>query len=229
MQAAMAGVFIAFEGIEGCGKTTQIRLLCDYLKARGLDVVLTREPGGTAIGDKIRALLLDAQHAGMSPITELLLYEAARNQHIEEVIRPALAAGRIVLCDRYADATTAYQGAARRIDPKFVSEVHRIATGGLMPKLMILLDLSPEEGLKRAMERNSCEEIAGRQDRFEREEMSFHRRVREGYLAIARAEPGRVVVVDAAQGIDVIQRNIVEIVEGKLKPRWTLGRRDVRT
>lgn len=212
----MKGIFISFEGIEGCGKTTQIRLLVDELRKKKRDVVLTREPGGTAIGDKIRSILLDAAHDGMTPVAELLLYAAARNQHIAQVIAPAIGDGRVVLCDRYADATTAYQGAARRIDPEVIDGVHHIATGGLMPDLTILLDCQPEVGLARALARNSGDNSMKGQDRFEREEMDFHKRVREGYLAIARREPGRVVVVDAAQDAGAIHQHILEVVLKKL-------------
>ncbi len=209
----MAGTFITFEGIEGCGKSTQISLLAEYLARKGNEVVLTREPGGTQIGERIRSVLLDASHDGMAPIAELLLYAAARCQHIAEVIRPALDAGKVVLCDRYADATTAYQGAARRIDAATLAEVHRIATGGLMPELTILLDCAPSEGLSRAHARIAAGGQAAHEDRFEREAMAFHERVRQGYLAIAKSEPGRVKVIDASASIEEIQMRIADAVE----------------
>lgn len=209
----MNGFFITFEGIEGCGKTTQIRLLAERLKEQGRELLLTREPGGTEIGERIRSVLLDSAHRDMSPVTELLLYGAARNQHVREVIRPALERGAVVLCDRYADATTAYQGAARRIDARTIDEVHRVATEGLWPALTLLLDMPAPVGLARAQDRNLFENLTGREDRFEREELAFHERVREGYLAIARREPGRVVVIDADRSIGEIQAEIASVVE----------------
>jgi len=215
----MNGFFITFEGIEGCGKTTQIRLLAKGLKEGGREVVLTREPGGTEIGERIRAVLLDASSCGMSPITDLMLYGAARNQHVREVIRPALERGAVVLCDRYADATTAYQGAARRIDVKTIDEVHRVATEGVWPQLTLLLDMPASEGLSRARERNLHEDIAGREDRFEREELDFHERVRSGYLAIAKREPSRVVIVDAGRSIEDMQAKIASVVEKALSKK----------
>lgn len=213
MFAAMSGVFITFEGIEGSGKSTQIHLLEESLKRRNLDLLLTREPGGTAIGEKIRSILLDAAHAGMAPVAELLLYAASRNQHVEEVIRPALGKGRVVLCDRYADATAAYQGAARNIDPDVIADLYQIATGGLAPDLTLLLDCPEDMGLGRARARNSRDPSSCNADRFEREELDFHRRVREGYLAIARAEPNRVVVVDSTKEKTALHAEIVAIVD----------------
>lgn len=208
----MAGLFITFEGIEGCGKTTQIRLLEDFLKLRSHDVVLTREPGGTRIGDQIRKILLSVENKGMFPVAELFLYAAARNQHVEEVIRPALKEGKIVLCDRFADATTAYQGAARRIGRDVLTEVHKIATSGMSPDLTILMDLPAEAGLKRAWERNEKEKLAGKEDRFEQEAVDFHERVRAGYLAIAREEPFRMKIVNAEEPVDSVHQRIVQEV-----------------
>jgi len=213
----MKSSFITFEGIEGCGKSTQIRLLWDRLAKDGVDALLTREPGGTRIGERIRAVLLDASHQGMTPVTELMLYAAARHQHVEEVIEPALKAGRMVLCDRYADATTAYQGAARRVDPELIKSIHKIATGGLTPDLTILLDLPAKEGLSRAIARNARDGTEPGHDRFEREELAFHERVREGYLAIARSEPKRVIVVDALGTKEELHEKIFALVTKKLK------------
>lgn len=206
----MAGLFVTFEGVEGCGKTTQIRLLEDFLKLRSHDTILTREPGGTHIGDQIRKVLLSVENRGMFPVTELFLYAAARSQHVEEVIGPALKDGKIVLCDRFSDATTAYQGAARKIERDFLSQVHKIATGGLKPDLTILLDLPAEIGLKRAWERNERERLTGKEDRFEQEAVEFHERVREGYLEIAREEPFRVKVFNALEPIDNVHQRIVQ-------------------
>lgn len=208
----MAGIFITFEGIEGCGKTTQIRLLEDFLKLRSHDTILTREPGGTKIGDQIRKILLSVENRGMFPVAELFLYAAARSQHVEEVIKPALKDGKIVLCDRFADATTAYQGAARKIERDFLKQVHQIATGGLKPDLTILLDLPAGTGLKRAWDRNEREQIRGKEDRFEQEAIDFHERVREGYLEIAREEPFRVKIVNASELVDSVHRGIIQEV-----------------
>ncbi len=212
----MAGIFITFEGIEGCGKTTQIKLLDDELREMGFPTVLTREPGGTPISERIRAILLDPASSKISPKTELLLYAAGRNQHIYEVISPAISSEKIVLCDRYADATTAYQGAARDIAPEIIESVHRIATDGLMPDLTILLDCDVEVGLSRAIKRNSEESISGSGDRFEREKIEFHQRVREGYLKISSLEPARVKVFDATEEPSVIHSKILSEVKRKI-------------
>ncbi len=212
----MAKMFITFEGIEGCGKTTQIRLLAEALRAAHQEMVLTREPGGTIIGEQIRKVLMDASHREMTPLAELLLYEAARHQHVVEVIEPALAADRIVLCDRFFDSTTAYQGAARYLDADLIVQLNRIATDGRRPDLTILLDCPVEEGLARARHRNERDATDGAEDRFEREELDFHRRVREGFLAIAQAEPERVAVVPLAESIDTTHKRILQIVEEKL-------------
>ena len=215
----MKGTFITFEGIEGCGKTTQIKLLAEALRGDGRDIVLTREPGGTTIGERIRSVLLDSAHRQMAPIAELLLYAAARNQHVEEVIIPSLEAGKTVLCDRYADATTAYQGAAREIDPEVLRAVHDVATEGLWPKLTVLLDLPASEGLGRARDRNLRDAEASREDRFEREAMDFHERVRTGYLAIAKREPKRFAVIDASGKAEEVQGRIHKAVYDFLNSR----------
>ena len=220
----MRGKFITFEGIEGCGKTTQIALLADALRSDGHNIVLTREPGGTVIGERIRQVLLDGAHSAMAPLAELFLYAAARNQHVEEVILPALEAGKTVLCDRYADATTAYQGTARDLDPEILAEVHRIATEGLWPDLTVLLDLPAQEGLTRALERNrKCAE-SSKEDRFEREALEFHERVRAGYLEIARKDPNRVVVTDATGSVEDLHKRVLSTVNDFLSihdPRST--------
>lgn len=205
----MKGKFITFEGIEGCGKTTQIKLLDEYLQKKGSKTVLTREPGGTAIGDNIRKVLLDPTHKIMDPVTELLLYAAARKQHIEELIKPSLDSGKTVLCDRYSDSTTAYQGAARKLDMGLLARVDKIATGGLKPDVTILLDIYAKEGLKRALGRGSP-------DRFEQENISFHERVRTGYLKIAKAEPDRVFVVNGMKNVQDIHKEIILSLRGRL-------------
>jgi dTMP kinase len=195
------GVFISFEGVEGCGKSTQIALLHDYLTAQGRDCMVTREPGGTPIAEAIRALVLDPAHEAMTPETELLLYAAARAQHVRERIEPALAAGQVVLCDRYADSTTAYQGGGRGFDHRKLAQLHEWATGGRWPDRTFLLDLPAEAGLERAR-------LRGRKDRIEREDIAFHQRVRTGFLEIAAAEPARVKVIDASGSIDTIHDQI---------------------
>jgi dTMP kinase len=205
----MTGKFITFEGIEGCGKTTQIKLLNDYLLKKGLKTVLSREPGGTKIGDAVRGILLDASNKMMSPLTELILYGASRAQHLEELIKPAIAEGKVVLCDRYSDSTTAYQGAARRLSSDILKRVDDVATGGFKPDLTIILDVDPAEGLKRAKGRSAP-------DRFEQEELSFHERVRDGYLKLARSEPERIKVVDGSGGVEEIHKEIVKLVENVL-------------
>ncbi len=186
----MKGVFITFEGIEGCGKSTQAHLLSRHLKAEGHDVVVTREPGGTPIAEAIRQILLDPANAAMSALTELLLYEAARAQHVHELIRPAIEAGSIVVCDRFYDSTTAYQGAGRRLPEIDFAGLHDMATGGLSPDLTLFLDLPVEEGLKRAAN-------AAVPDRIERESIKFHERVRQGFLELAAQHPERVKTLDA--------------------------------
>ena len=173
--------FITFEGGEGAGKTTQIKYLAECLAPK---VVVTREPGGTAVADQIRATLLDPKNK-ISPELELLLYEAARRDHVENIIRPALKAGKIVLCDRFTDATIAYQGFARGLSLKLIDNLNTIATGGLKPDLTFLFDLSPKIGLNRATKRNPTK------DRIESEKIAFHEKVRKGYLTLARKKIGR--------------------------------------
>lgn len=196
-------LFITFEGIEGCGKSTQIRLLEGHLQKRGLPVLRTREPGGTPVGEKIRQVLLNRDFKEMGPVTELLLYAAARAQHIDQVIRPALQAGKTVLCDRYADATEAYQGYARGLDKTLLKMLHKIAAGNLKPDLTFLLDCPVELGLARVRERN----------RFEEEAAAFHEKVRQGYLHVARGEPKRIKVIDAGGSVETIHRKIIAYVE----------------
>lgn len=210
----MKGKFITFEGIEGCGKTTQIERFAAYLRSKGHDILVTREPGGTEVGDQIREILLNPKNISIAPKTELLLYAAARAQHVEEKVRPALSAGKTVISDRYADATTAYQGAARMLEAPILKQLHEIATGNLNPDITFLLDLPAEVGLKRARSRNTAR---GRDDRFENEDIAFHERVRKGYLAIAKAEPKRFIVIDASGTIEETYARIVEAFEQRLK------------
>jgi len=185
--------FITFEGVEGAGKSTQLALSGKRLRASGRDVLETREPGGTRIGEKIREILLDVSHTHLDPVSEWLLYEADRRQHVEETLRAALRSERFVLCDRYSDTTEAYQQVGRGVDAELVARVDALARGGLVPDLTLIYDVAPEEGLKRARARDR---YVGR---FEGTELDFHRRVRDAYLAIARREPGRVRVVGAQE------------------------------
>jgi len=212
----MKGVFITFEGIEGSGKSTQIALLAKSLAERGKAVTLTREPGGTAIGDQVRKILLDPANKALTPRAELLLYAAARAQHLEELVRPELEAGKIVLCDRFSDATLAYQGYGRGLEEAMIGALDRMATAGLRPHLTILLDIDAAAGLARARGRNSSRGLET-EARFENEELAFHERVRQGYLTLARADAGRFRVIDAAQTPDEIQREVRTIVDDVLR------------
>jgi dTMP kinase len=196
-------LFITFEGPEGSGKTTQVRLLAAWLTAAGHDVVTTREPGGTRIGDGIRSLLLDPAHVEMRPETEILLFSAARAQIVGQVIRPHLARGGVVLCDRFADSTLAYQGYGRQLDLGMLRQITAFATGALIPDLTICLDLPVERGLLRKRGGDQAE-----WNRMEQEQIAFHERVRHGFLALAAAEPARWLVLDALQPIEALQRAI---------------------
>lgn len=178
------GVLITLEGNEGCGKSTQSRLLYDHLRKKGKKVFLTREPGGTAIGDQLRQVLLDARNKKMSPVCETLLYMASRAQLVSEVVGPRLARGYIVLCDRWLDATVAYQGHAGGVDTRWIRSLGRTATQGIRPRLTLYLDLPVKAGLARAKKRHLA-------DRMEKKQLRFHQKVRRGFLAIARQEPGR--------------------------------------
>jgi len=191
-------MFITLEGIEGSGKTTQIQIIADWLKATGRDCLTTREPGGTPIGGQIRSVLLHPQNSDLAPAAELLLYVADRVQHLETVVRPALAAGRVVVCDRYFDATLVYQGYARGLDMEMIRQLHQLACNGLTPDLTLLLDLDPEAGLARAWRRIDADAAHAKESRFEKERLAFHQRVRAGYLDLARREPWRFVIIDAA-------------------------------
>lgn len=208
----MNGLFITFEGGEGSGKSTQIERLEAYLKARSCLVVTTREPGGPPISEMIRSMLLDLQNTSITPTTELLLYEAARAQHVQETIRPAMEAGAVVLCDRFCDSTKAYQGAGRGLRREDLELLHGIATGGLVPDLTFLIDIPVEEGLRRAGGR-------GRHDRIEQESMEFHEAVRNGFLALAQEEPERIEVIDGALRVEVIAERIASRVDRALEGR----------
>ena len=194
---AHRGIFITFEGVEGAGKTTQVQRLATAL---GPDVVVTREPGGTPVSERIRDIFLTSDR--ITTMTELLLIAAARAQHVDERIRPALASNQIVICDRFIDATVAYQGYRGGIDLEIIHELNHIATGGLTPDITFVLDLLPEIGLQR-------QQGETHRDRLDREPLEFHRRVREGYLAAAGAEPHRVKLIDAAQSPDDVHTAIL--------------------
>lgn len=228
-------LFITFEGIEGCGKTTQIGLLTSFFEENHRPILLTREPGGTEAGEKIRDILLSPKKIRIEPMAELLLYVAARIQHYHEVIKPALKEGKIVICDRFADATLAYQGFGRGLDIAWIEEVYRRALDNLKPDITFLLDLPVEEGLGRAWIRIKNSKgtrnqkvffdyyqlefpfhlIHAGQDRFEREALDFHRRVREGYLAMARREPQRIIVLDGMKDQETLHHEIVSHLSSK--------------
>lgn len=207
-------LFITFEGIEGTGKSTQIKLLYDALVARKIAVVATREPGGTALGDELRKILLDPKNTNMVAACELLLYGASRAQHIHQVIKPALKAGKVVLCDRYLDATHAYQGLARGFSPDHIDQVNALAEA-IQPDLTFLLDLEPQAGLARAKSRNH--KTNTHEERFENEALEFHAKVRAGYLKIARKEKKRFVILDAGQNRDILRQKILQVVLKKIE------------
>ena len=201
----MKGKFISFEGIEGTGKSTQAKLLQQGLLGLGYEVILTEEPGGTLISLRIREILLSVDHTNMKPLTELLLYNAARAQHIEEVILPALNRGAVVITDRFTDSTFAYQGYGRGIDLDLLESIDKIATNGLRPDITVLLDLDVETGLKRNRRINKT-------DRLELEDVEFHERVRKGYHELAAKEPERIKVLDASIGIEELKIIIARII-----------------
>ncbi|TET82781.1 MAG: dTMP kinase, partial [Desulfobacteraceae bacterium] len=188
-------MFITFEGIEGCGKSTQAKRLVNRLRELAVPLVFTLEPGGTSVGQKIRRILLDSRNQHLSPLAELLLYAADRAQHVEEVIKPALEQEKWVLCDRFFDATTVYQGYARGLDMKLIVTLNEKASPGIRPDITFLIDCAVEIGLERALKRNRIQFQEG-QDRFEREKKDFHEAVREGYLTMAMEDRERFVVVD---------------------------------
>src|SRR5438445_1261050 len=215
------GRFITFEGLDGCGKSTQMEKLASVLRAQNLPVLVTREPGGTSTGEKIRHLLLDTNTSSLTPLAELALMFASRAQHIKEVIQPAIAQGRVVLCDRFTDSTEAYQGGGRKLGSEAVLALHRILCGNLQPELTILMDSEVAVSVDRARRRNKVKgkSVHGKSDenRFEQESRAFFGRVRNGYLAIAAREPQRVVVVDARGTPKETHKRIVELVRRQLK------------
>ena len=202
-------MFITLEGPEGSGKTSQLPGLAEFLRQQGFDLITTREPGGTSIGDQIRKILFDLENKGMNPRSEILLFQASRAQLVDEVIRPALEAGRVVLCDRYADSTLAYQGYGHGVNMESLREIVTFATGGLKPNLTVFLDVNVEEGLKR---RNK----GGDWNRLDDYDKDFHRRVYEGYQQLIAAEPERWVVVNAARAPDAVAADLQKVVLGRL-------------
>lgn len=203
---------VTFEGIEGSGKTTQLRRLSAHLAAKGVAHLVTREPGGTPLADEIRRLLLSPREEPVFPETEILLYEAARAQHVRAVVLPALRSGRAVLCDRFFDATTAYQGHSRGLNADQVDRLNRFAAAGVVPDLTLLIDLPPEEGFARIRGRGTVP------DRLERESLAFHRAVREGYLRLAEREPERIVRIDGALAEEAVFGEVLRAVAQRF--RW---------
>lgn len=202
----MKGKFLVFEGIDGSGKTTQLKILGDILSSRGYPVLYTREPGGTRIGEAVREMLLDPRHSELVPVAEALLYAAARAQHVAQVILPALQEGKIVLCDRFLDSSLAYQGFGRGLDVGHLERLNEAATAGLKPDLVLLLDFLCDTGMERIAG-------AGRGvDRIEQEDRVFHRRVRAGYLTLARRDPDRYRVIDANRTVEQVHNDIVKAV-----------------
>jgi dTMP kinase len=206
----MAGHFITLEGGEGCGKTTQIKLLADSLAKAGLDCLTTREPGGSEGAEKIRELLVTGAADRWDAKTETLLFYAARTDHLARTIRPALAAGKSVICDRFADSTRVYQGLGKAVDHAFIDKLHELVLADFKPNLTLILDIDPTIGLARAASRR------GSEMRFEQLPTEFHQRVRDGFLVIARKEPERCVVIDASRPVDEVAANIRDIISKKL-------------
>jgi dTMP kinase len=212
-------MFITFEGPEGSGKTTQVALLAEWLRGLGKDVITTREPGGTAIGNKVRAILLDPASTEMCAAAEVLLFSAARAQHVAQVIRPHLERGGVVVCDRFADSTMAYQGYGRGLDLEMLRLITAFATEHMVPNLTVYLDLEVEAGLRRKQQDNG---IGDAWNRMEAETVAYHRRVRDGYLTMAGDQPERWLVVDAEQSVDAVQQavrvRVVGLFESQIGP-----------
>ncbi len=219
---SVGGVFVTFEGIEGSGKTTHMGLAAERLTSQGYRVVKTREPGGTSIGEQIRTVLLSREHGNMSPVAELFLYEACRAQLIAERIRPELETGNLVLCDRYFDATTAYQGYGRGLDLALIERLNDAAGQGMEPDLTILLDCTVEKGFERIQSRYRDDSKRGGQgapDRMETEDRAFHERIREGYLCLAEKHGHRIRVVDASGDVEEVHDRVMDCLQQALKER----------
>ena len=220
----MRGTFITFEGIDGSGKSTQLRMLANYLKEVGCDVIVTREPGGTPVGNRLRGALLDA-HEQVDPLTELLVFAADRAQHVRRVLRPAIEAGQIIISDRYADATVAYQGGGRGFPAKLIAEIIQLATEGLKPDLTILFDLSVVESGARTSRRSNGKQKG---DRLDSEASDFHVRVRDAYLKLAKEDPDRVKIVSTNRPVDETHEHVKQIVISFLKNRGQLAEEALR-
>jgi len=203
------GIFISLDGVEGCGKSTQAKLLADYMRKLSYTVVLTREPGGTPIAEQIRGILLDPKNAKMTITTELLLYLASRAQHTSEIIIPALSDGKVVICERFSHATFVYQGYVRGFDLSILKQINKVATGGLEPDLTLILDIDPKIGFSRKSGTSP--------DRIEKEDIEFHNKVREGYIKIAHEDPLRMKIINAENSIQHVHLCIKGQVEQKLK------------
>jgi dTMP kinase len=216
---AKNGRFITFEGLDGCGKSTHLEMLAGVLREQGLDVLTTREPGGTAIGERIRGLLLDSRTQGLAPLAELALMFASRAQHIAEVILPAINRGTWVLCDRYTDSSEAYQGAGRQLGVEAVLTLHRVICLGLQPDLTLLLDNDVAASLARARRRNLAAAGDGDENRFEQENRAFYERVHQQFLTIAQRESGRVAVIDARRPVEAVHQDVVAAVRQRLLAR----------
>lgn len=206
-------MFITIEGIEGSGKTSQIKHIADFLKDHGLDYVITREPGGTITGKKIRSILLDPENKEIDPVAELLLYNADRVNHINKIIRPSLSKGKIIICDRYFDSTIAYQGYARGLNISLIKQLHELVAENLKPDITFLLDLKPKIGLERVWKQVKNGERSFIETRFEKEVLSFHEKVRKGFLAMAEFEPDRFKIIDASQNITNVKKIIIKILK----------------
>jgi len=215
-------LFITFEGIEGCGKTTQVKKIISYLDENGIPNLSTREPGGTGIGQGIRKILLDTKNTNLFPLTELILYAADRAQHVNEVIRPGLDQGKWVICDRYLDATIAYQGFGRGLDMEIIDILNNKATRGLSPDITILMDCPEDIGIKRALERNK---ISSQEDqgRFETEKMEFHHRVRQGYLTLAEKNKDRYIIIDSSKKVDEVEKDIMQALKPHIDSKKMRG------
>ncbi len=209
-------MFITFEGIEGSGKTTQIDIMIRFLSSKGLACIGTREPGDTFIGKKIRSILLNPEHTELVSQAELFLYAADRAQHVSERIRPALSEGKIVICDRFSDATLAYQGYARGIDLSLIQQINSIVLEGLKPDITFLFDLSPEEGLKRAWSQINGGNRDETETRFENEKIAFHEKVRRGYLSIAEKEQERFIIIDAMKSREDVTRQMINTLSERM-------------
>jgi dTMP kinase len=201
----MSGKFLVFEGVEGCGKTSQIQRTQEWLQSLNISAIVTREPGGTELGLHLRQLLLEAESTSITNKTELLLYAADRSQHVDQIIKPALAEGKVVLCDRYTDSTIAYQGWGRGISLEMIEQLNLLATGGLQSNLTILLDIDPEISFNRIVAKRKL-------DRMEQADLAFHHRVRQGFLSLAEKFPERIVAIDANQNIDKVTADIQQLL-----------------